>query len=44
VTGVLLARLAAGSVFLSFKDAAFAPKPRVRIVDGLSVSRAPGDG
>jgi hypothetical protein len=43
VTGVLLARLAAGSVHRSFEDAAFAPKPRVGIVEDLSVSRAPGD-
>jgi hypothetical protein len=43
VTGVLLVRLAAGSVHLSFMDAAFAPTLRVGTFEGLSVSRAPGD-
>jgi len=43
VTGVLLARAAAGSVHRPFKDAAFARPPRAGIVEGLSV-RAPGDG
>jgi hypothetical protein len=43
VTGVLLARAAAGSVHRSFKGAAFARTPRAGIVEGLSV-RAPGDG
>jgi len=44
LTGMLLARSAAGSVHRSFKDAALSPKPRAGIVAALAVSRAPGDG